>query len=701
MYSLGVLLYHLATGSFPVPGRTWREVRRAHARGDRRTLASVRGDLPRPVARTIERALSVAPENRFADAEAFAAALRGVHARAARYRHAAIIAAAAIVLIVAAVTITSLLSGRSNDESRGGAGVSMEQIDPTVQQRFHIRGPSFGGGFAPCIDRRQRDLGICNLRTGEIDVLRRPTPDAGPVDQPMPRALISADGERLAYLWTHRSPDGSPVLDALHVIEVRTHRDQELHRSDVMELTRWTPDGTAIVARDGRDDTGKYLRIPIDLSQPQTLLRLTPDDDRHGDLSPDGRTMLIARVSAAGDRDLFGIDVATGEERWARKDASDDADPRWTPDGTGIVFVTDLAGCESLAVLRMNGGAPERNPALQLPFGATRTRLYGFGPDGSLLIDQSPYTYSTWLGSIDLGRATVSNARLLRQSQCDMAMGADWSPDRSRVSYVAGRPVPGARARLVIQQPEGMNREEIVLEHPFVTFAQTKWAPNGQRLAVLYRTGRPLTGEALEVVTIVDPRERHQQVLFREPIVDSGVAPRQDPAWDPTGIALYFRDGQTIVRVNLQAPKPEFKDAYRAPDGEALDRGLDVSRTGTLAVGHVRVIGTGPKQRFGTDCVVRVVSSDPKLLYRRSVPGSCQSLTWTRDGRRIVVGTRTAEKSVLWLIDPVSDSGTPLDAAAPEPNFWHLSLHPDDDRLLFMAGWPVQRPNMIHIRGLR
>jgi serine/threonine protein kinase len=34
IYSLGVLLYHLVTGSYPVPGRTIREVRQGHEQGD-------------------------------------------------------------------------------------------------------------------------------------------------------------------------------------------------------------------------------------------------------------------------------------------------------------------------------------------------------------------------------------------------------------------------------------------------------------------------------------------------------------------------------------------------------------------------------------------------------------------------------------------------------------------------------------------
>ncbi len=57
LYSLGVLLYHLATGSYPVGGRTVAELRAAHRAGRRTPLGEQRGDLPERVARAIERSI--------------------------------------------------------------------------------------------------------------------------------------------------------------------------------------------------------------------------------------------------------------------------------------------------------------------------------------------------------------------------------------------------------------------------------------------------------------------------------------------------------------------------------------------------------------------------------------------------------------------------------------------------------------------
>lgn len=75
IYSLGVLLYHLATGTFPVRGTSIDVVRDAHRRGERTTLRYARPDLPSGLSSLIDRASSTDPDMRFDGARDFLAAL--------------------------------------------------------------------------------------------------------------------------------------------------------------------------------------------------------------------------------------------------------------------------------------------------------------------------------------------------------------------------------------------------------------------------------------------------------------------------------------------------------------------------------------------------------------------------------------------------------------------------------------------------
>jgi serine/threonine-protein kinase len=89
IYSLGVLLYFLVTGSFPVYGESITDVRLAHASGRRTLLRDVRPDLPSPFIRVVDAATAALPEDRPDSAGALeaiieSAADRGVTARGAK-----------------------------------------------------------------------------------------------------------------------------------------------------------------------------------------------------------------------------------------------------------------------------------------------------------------------------------------------------------------------------------------------------------------------------------------------------------------------------------------------------------------------------------------------------------------------------------------------------------------------------------------
>jgi serine/threonine protein kinase/tetratricopeptide (TPR) repeat protein len=75
LYSLGVLLYHLATGSFPVSGRSLRDLSDAHARGVHVPLQESRPDVPKRLAAAIDRAAAADVGQRYESAHAFETAL--------------------------------------------------------------------------------------------------------------------------------------------------------------------------------------------------------------------------------------------------------------------------------------------------------------------------------------------------------------------------------------------------------------------------------------------------------------------------------------------------------------------------------------------------------------------------------------------------------------------------------------------------
>jgi Protein kinase domain len=68
VYSMGVLLFHLVTGDYPVRADTLAELRRKHQRGENGLLRDLRPDLPARFVRVVETALRPDPAERFASA---------------------------------------------------------------------------------------------------------------------------------------------------------------------------------------------------------------------------------------------------------------------------------------------------------------------------------------------------------------------------------------------------------------------------------------------------------------------------------------------------------------------------------------------------------------------------------------------------------------------------------------------------------
>jgi hypothetical protein len=78
VYSLGVLLYHLVTGEYPVNARSIDELRAAHANREHRWLSEVRPDLPVAFMQVVEKAIALDPEERYANASELLAELSGL-----------------------------------------------------------------------------------------------------------------------------------------------------------------------------------------------------------------------------------------------------------------------------------------------------------------------------------------------------------------------------------------------------------------------------------------------------------------------------------------------------------------------------------------------------------------------------------------------------------------------------------------------
>jgi serine/threonine-protein kinase len=100
VYSIGVVLFRLLTGSYPVTGGDLADLRRAHATGDGADARLERAAIPVRLRRVLSRAIDPDPDRRYAGADMFGAALAALE-RAPTMKRVAYGAAAAAALLTA------------------------------------------------------------------------------------------------------------------------------------------------------------------------------------------------------------------------------------------------------------------------------------------------------------------------------------------------------------------------------------------------------------------------------------------------------------------------------------------------------------------------------------------------------------------------------------------------------------------------
>jgi len=156
------------------------------------------------------------------------------------------------------------------------------------------------------------------------------------------------------------------------------------------------------------------------------------------DVAPDGRRIVFELLG-----DLYLLPVEGGEAGPLTSGMAFDSQPRFSPDGTRVVFISDRSGSENLWTVAVDGGDPEK---LTSESGDVEFASPSYSPDGShVIVSRTTWglgAFELWAYHLDGGKGVritqASSNGEVDRSRRSNSLGAVYSPD-GRYLYFSRR----------------------------------------------------------------------------------------------------------------------------------------------------------------------------------------------------------------------------------------------------------------------
>ncbi len=580
LFSLGVVLYEMATGQLPFQASSTAGMQEAILCQTPTPPRRLNADCPAELEQVIQRALEKDRDRRYPSAAELRANLMrlqrerdsgaalavsgrvaGRSARPMRARKLAV----ALGLLLAVLVGAGLLWWRpwapAADENRGERGQVGEVPAFLPRPVTSFPGEEFNAAFSPDGGRLAF---VWNGEKGDnYDVYVKELPTGTPL-----RLTTNPDAE-VNPCW---SPDGQELafvryVDSkreIYVIPATGGTERLLHTAgmgppDPSSPLAWSPDGAWLAFSEKaapKETNGIFL---LDVAARQARRLTTPPAsfyDTNPRFSPDGQTLAFAR-SGYRVEEIYRVPVAGGEPTPLTSGKRQIRGLDWSEDGREIVFSSNREGRFLLWKVAATGGAPQ---ALAMPgedlYGPTLSRR-----GRRLACTQRSDDRNIWCVEMPAPAAPAGEPVKLITSTKDETL-PQFSPDGRQIAFCSNR----------WGSPEIWRcNSDGSFPVPLTSFggpltAAPRWSPDGQRLAF---EARP---EGHADIYLIASNGRGLRRITTDPAEDAA------PSWSRDGKWIYFGsnrgggeqqvwklpvDGGPAVQVTRQGAQAPFE----SPDG--------------------------------------------------------------------------------------------------------------------------------------
>ncbi len=489
VWALGVLLYEMASGAHPFPGRTTYELCSAILKEAPRPLPM---HVPPGLRAIILRCLAKQPEQRYQRASEVKAALEALHsnggmmasvtaaaggtgtsAEEGSQRHAKVSRLESPKLWIATGLLLALTAGiyfvasSRPTVGRPEPGGKLRQLLATQKS---ILGPALSpdGKMLAYVEEGESgdDLYMTRVAGGERMQL---TKDSSHKGEP----VFSPDGEKIAFARKMADQDEGEICT------IATLGGEITTVVKGGSMPAWSPDGTRLTFVRGKAGEAEALAIVnVDGSELRTILAsdaIYPFLGRPA-WSTDGNTIAVARSRGGDNREIWRVPVNGGTATpltHGNVGGSDDM-PAFTADGNGLVFRSNRRGAWNIWFTDMSGKG-----ATQLTTGAGPDSEPSVARDGSMAFLNARTRFVLVLYEMATGRSKT----ILTDS--GILWAPAFSPDGKEVAYSRGE--PNGAWHLWTMPAEGGAARQLTSGKLLEIYA--RYAPNGQE--IYYSTWGP------------------------------------------------------------------------------------------------------------------------------------------------------------------------------------------------------------------
>ncbi|MAF10807.1 hypothetical protein CMK11_10175, partial [Candidatus Poribacteria bacterium] len=228
-----------------------------------------------------------------------------------------------------------------------------------------------------------------------------------------------------------------------------------------------------------------------------------------------------------GDGDIMTVDYDGTNEVNLTPAAAVEYDPHWSPDGTKIVYDSDVSGVPGLFVMNADGtGVVDLTPDQ-----AENESAAAWSPDGTQIAFKRKVIASS---ETDIYKMNADGSSVVRLTTDGLNNNHPaWSPDGASIVFQSQR--DGGLSEIYVMGADGSAQTR--LTNNAVQDSLPQWSPDGSKIAFQ----EDVDGAGAQEILLMNPDGTGQTNITNNAVFDG------DPAWSPDGTRIVYRsklDGQ-------------------------------------------------------------------------------------------------------------------------------------------------------------